>query len=170
MDRIAAPSMSSRPKDDWTCTSILLAVRSQSASDPKDKIFAFQGLLELLKVYLPAPDYSKSVSQIYREAAAVAIVHDNSLMLLSFLTGESTVPGLPLWVLDWSTKDFITEVASWRQECATGLCPAEFDISVDHRLITLRGTIIEDIEDVSPEYPQYSLLRSLADEHPERTA
>jgi hypothetical protein len=87
--------MSSRPKDDWTCTSILLAGRSQSASDPKDKIFAFQGLLELLKVYLPTPDYSISVSQIYREAAAVAIVHDNSLMLLSSLTGESTVPGMP---------------------------------------------------------------------------
>jgi hypothetical protein len=120
----------------------------------------------LIEIHLPAPDYSKSVRQVYLEAAAASIGHDNSLMLLSSLTGESIVPGLPSWVPDWSIKDFITEVALWNEERATGSSLPEFSISMDHHSLTLRGTIIATVEDVSSEYPQYSHLQGLVDKYP----
>jgi hypothetical protein len=120
----------------------------------------------LIEIHLPAPDYSKSVRQVYLEAAAASIGHDNSLMLLSSLTGESIVPGLPSWVPDWSIKDFITEVALWNEERATGSSLPEFSISMDHHSLTLRGTIIATVEDISSEYPQYSHLQGLVDKYP----
>lgn len=39
------------------------------ASDPRDKIYSLLGLLQPLGIELPAPDYSKSVEVVFREAA-----------------------------------------------------------------------------------------------------
>jgi hypothetical protein len=85
-------------------------------------------------------------------------------MLLSSLTGESFVTGLPSWVPDWSNKDYINEVALWSEERATSLSSPIFEISQDQSSLTLRGMIIDTIDDVSVDYPEYSLLRSLAGE------
>jgi hypothetical protein len=147
-----------------SCTRLLLGARAQSSTDAKDKIFAFHGILGLLDIQLPAPDYSKPVSQIYREAAAASIFHDSSLMLLSSLTGESFVTGLPSWVPDWSNKDVINEAALWSEARATNLSSPIFEISQDQSLLTLRGKIINTIDKVSVDYPEHSLLRSLAGE------
>jgi hypothetical protein len=147
------------------CTRLLLGVRKQDSSNPKDKIFAFQGLLDLLGAHLPAPDYSKPVSQIYREAAAYAIRHDFSLLLLSSLTGESSVTGLPSWVPDWSNKDAISEIDSWNEERCKALSPASIEISWDITLLTLHGTVIDTIDCVSLNYPQSDLLLDIEGEH-----
>jgi hypothetical protein len=130
---------SSKALETPSCTRLLLGARAQSSTDAKDKIFAFHGILGLLDIQLPAPDYSKPVSQIYREAAAASIFHDSSLMLLSSLTGESFVTGLPSWVPDWSNKDVINEAALWSEARATNLSSPIFEISQDQSLLTLRG-------------------------------
>jgi hypothetical protein len=147
------------------CTRLLLGVRKQDSSNPKDKIFAFQGLLDLLGAHLPAPDYSKPVSQIYREAAAYAIRHDFSLLLLSSLTGECSVTGLLSWVPDWSNKDAISEIESWNEEHSKALSPTCIEISRDITLLTLHGTIIDTIDYVPLNYPQSDLLLDIEGKH-----
>jgi hypothetical protein len=157
--------IASKPVKPPNCTRLLLGARSQSSSDAKDKIFAFQGILGRLGIQLPAPDYSKPVSQIYREAAAASIRHDANLLLLSSLTGESLIQGLPSWVPDWSNKHVISEVASWSEERATDLSPPVFGFSEDQSSLTLRGMIIDTINGASLEYPKYTVLRKVANEH-----
>jgi hypothetical protein len=142
------------------CSKLLLYTQAQSSTDQKDKIFAFQGLLNLLGVPFPAPDYAKPVRQVYREAAAVSIYHDHSLRLLSALTGESDVKGLPSWVPDWSNEHAISEIAMWDEEHATGNSRAVFEISKDKKLLTLHGKIIDTIEESSLMYPyRQSLIK-----------
>jgi hypothetical protein len=133
----------------YNCTRLLLNTRSQNSTDPKDKIFAFQGLLSLLGIHFPAPDYSKPVVQVYVEAAATSISHDKSLMILSVLTGESLIHGLPSWVPDWSDNNPITEIASWSDSSATGHNRPKFRISPNLMNITLRGKIIGNVESKS---------------------
>jgi hypothetical protein len=128
-----------------SCTRLLLSARSQSSTDPKDKIFAFQGSLDLLRIRFPAPDYSKPVVRVYVEAAATSITHDKSLMILPALTGESLIHGLPSWVLDWSHNNAITEVASWSESSSTGHSRSKFRISPNLMHITLRGKIIDSV-------------------------
>jgi hypothetical protein len=142
------------------CTSLLLAARPQSSTDPKDKIFAFQGILGLLDIQLPAPDYTKSVDRVYCEAAAAAIAYDKSLMILSSLTGESRVGPLPSWVPDWSDSNFLTEIAQWNEKYAFLSSEPKYSISDDHRCLEIEGIVIDTISYASqPAYPAFNTLR-----------
>lgn len=146
------------------CTDLLLGTRPQSATDPKDKIFAFQGLLELLDIDLPSPQYNKSAKQVYSEAAVAAIYHDNSLRLLASVTGESQIPGLPFWVPDWSNCDFITEIASWNAAWVTRTNPPRYVMSESSEHLGLEGIIIDRIRYASDTYPAFHDLGNSADE------
>jgi hypothetical protein len=152
------------------CSRLLLRVRSQSSTDPRDKIFAFQGLLNLLGIQLPAPDYDKPVAQVYREAAATSMLHDHSLMLLSALTGDSDADGLPSWVPDWSNNDIVNKVASWTRENAVGSSIPSILIFDNYQRLTIRGMILDTIDKVGSAYPAFYLLRPLGEERRHRTA
>ncbi|KAH8586044.1 heterokaryon incompatibility protein-domain-containing protein [Bisporella sp. PMI_857] len=70
-------------------------------SDPKDKVFAVQGLLSALGVTLPDPDYSKPLSTIYLDAYRALIAHQGQIGILDELNCCCLVqmtPGLPSWV------------------------------------------------------------------------
>jgi hypothetical protein len=54
-------------------------------SDPKDKIFAVQGLLSALGVTLPDADYSKPLSTIYIDAYRTLIAHQGQIGYLDEL-------------------------------------------------------------------------------------
>lgn len=54
-------------------TSYLAGINQLQATDQKDKIYGLQALYTYLGIPLPAVDYTKSLSQIYEEAA-VAII------------------------------------------------------------------------------------------------
>ncbi|KAJ4295016.1 hypothetical protein N0V90_007024 [Kalmusia sp. IMI 367209] len=134
---------------------MLLLTQHLHATDPRDKIFAFHGLLKALGAKLPAPDYTKPVQQVYREAAAVAIRHDNSLHILSSITGENSLKGLPSWVPDWSNSLPITEIARWDDHDMTKhVWPGYlFHISDDAKALTLRGREVDTIKMVSLAFP-----------------
>jgi hypothetical protein len=48
-----------------TSVSVYRALRSRIVSRPKDQSYAFHGVLKSLEIELTAPDYAKSVGQIY---------------------------------------------------------------------------------------------------------
>jgi hypothetical protein len=74
---------------------------SLKVSDPKDKIFAVQGLLSALGVTLPDADYSKPLSTIYIDAYRALIAHQGQIGCLDELNRcwlVQETQGLPSWV------------------------------------------------------------------------
>lgn len=80
--------------------------REKKASDPKDKIYALQAVLDEFGVNLPAPDYRKSVREIYSEATLKLIEHDQSLVVLHFVSSHNRGVGFPSWVPDFTDPTF----------------------------------------------------------------
>jgi hypothetical protein len=77
------------------------AVRTRSATDPKDKAYAMYGILKGLGSSLSNPDYSKSVWQIYLGFFLDLLNWGQSLNLIL----DGGLPGLqnaPSWLPDWS--------------------------------------------------------------------
>jgi hypothetical protein len=116
-----------------------------------------------LNIQLPAPDYTKRINQVYREAAAASIHHDQSLMLLSSLTGESSTTGLPSWVPDWSDNRFITAIACWDEKYAIKTKPPDYLINDSNKCLEVDGFIIDTITYSSQDYPAFHSLRHEAD-------
>jgi len=84
-------------------SSILIQTRYQQVTNPRDRIFALQGIMQEVGLQPPAPDYSKPPSQVFRETTAYAIKEDNSLDVLNYAPhGSRSQMSLPSWVPDWS--------------------------------------------------------------------
>lgn len=89
--------------------------RRLSASDPRDKIYA---ILPLATWYLrgqdcgsvpalPAPDYAKPVSHVFRQFTEYLLQHSNGLFILSWCDDfqrRRLKDELPSWVPDFSTE------------------------------------------------------------------
>ncbi|KAK0644180.1 heterokaryon incompatibility protein-domain-containing protein [Cercophora newfieldiana] len=72
-----------------------------NVSDPKDRVFAVQGLASALGITLPDPDYSKPLSTIYMDACRALIMHQGRAGVfheLNLCWLSPTTPGLPSWV------------------------------------------------------------------------
>ncbi|KAL7929280.1 heterokaryon incompatibility domain-containing protein [Trichoderma chlorosporum] len=81
---------------------ILWNIWDRDATDPRDKIFAVLGLVgKEYDAALPAIDYSKTVEQVYRDAAYFIITTEKSLDILLAASGPNNQASLPTWVPDW---------------------------------------------------------------------
>lgn len=76
----------------------LVRFRSRNATDPRDKVFAFLGLL---KTHFLAPSYDMSTNQVYLEVAKRIIQSTRNLELLTSARPNITEQ-ISLWVPDWS--------------------------------------------------------------------
>ncbi|KAF7512731.1 hypothetical protein GJ744_000298 [Endocarpon pusillum] len=82
--------------------SALVQGRGAQATDPRDKVFAMMGMTAI-KIN---PDYSKSVSEIYLEAARKMVdynSYDNIFSLLCCVDHQQPSTSCPSWVPDWSS-------------------------------------------------------------------
>ena len=89
------------------------------ATDPRDKLFAFWGILhyedsegkifqEPVKVLKPLMGYRKPVEQVYTDFARAHIENSKSLAVIGFAGVDmksSVIPLTPSWVPDWSFRD-----------------------------------------------------------------
>ena len=89
------------------------------ATDPRDKLFAFWGILqyqdkeetifqEPVEVLEPLIGYQKPVEQLYTDFARAHIEYSKSLAIVGFAgvdTKSSAIPLTPSWVPDWSFRD-----------------------------------------------------------------
>jgi hypothetical protein len=82
---------------------ILTTAREKQATFPEDRVLALYSLLKELGVTLPAPDYDKSVSEIYTDASVACMEADQSLDILLEVSSDVRRPDLPSWVPDWSS-------------------------------------------------------------------
>ena len=81
---------------------VVSVLRFTEATDPKDKAFGVYGLLRLLEIELPAPDYTKSTRQIYMETMLAIHKAKKTLNFRHFWHPESNSLNLPSWLPDWT--------------------------------------------------------------------
>ncbi|KFA46967.1 hypothetical protein S40293_10036 [Stachybotrys chartarum IBT 40293] len=73
------------------------------ATDPRDKVFAYYGLLNLFSSNRRVSDYQLSLTSVYTMTARELIADDGNLQVLAACVGHSQrCNGLPSWVPDFS--------------------------------------------------------------------
>jgi hypothetical protein len=96
---------------------ILLRHQRCKASDSRDKIYSFCGLVKTSSDgHSPVRiSYKDDVATIYREVALKILNDDHSLDILSRppSLAESEIKGLPSWVPDWSISSTSTLTYAW---------------------------------------------------------
>lgn len=124
-------------------------VRSCAAMDPKDKVYALLAMFETQGVQLPAPDYRKTVSQVYWEATTSICKHENSLNLLQLVSGfESRLPDVPSWVPNFNEPPTPRNTLRWHK--ATKTATAEIFFSDNDRKLYSSAAIVDAIRLISP--------------------
>jgi hypothetical protein len=78
--------------------------RGYQATDKRDQVFAIRDLLrEKDKEQFPAPDYARSVSEVYQEATVAFLWSRKNLAFLIHAFEKDNVElGLPSWCVDFS--------------------------------------------------------------------
>jgi hypothetical protein len=128
----------------------------QSATDPRDKIFGLQQILELLgPVRLPKPDYSKSVEDVYIATAKALVTqtHFNLWGVLRHAPSPNRSRDLPSWVPDWRYDT--SKVWPIAGLCGRTHFPLTMGVisSVDNRLRVL-GKFFGVVEKTSSDHPR----------------
>ena len=72
------------------------------STDPRDKVYSLLGIVSDAEQLRIVPDYSKSVEEVYTEAAA-KILSLGKLELLQHVRPQN--PNMPSWVPDWEQAD-----------------------------------------------------------------
>lgn len=91
---------------------LLQANRNKQCADPRDKVYALFGLLQAIAIDVPAPDYTKTIEEVYIEAADVCLQLCDSPAILLCISPDSESKksvsdiNLPSWVPDWSIRSF----------------------------------------------------------------
>ena len=100
----AAFSVLSSGSEELALDRLLKRYRRRKSTDPRDKIFALLGIVR--SVIVPSetmkPDYSRSVTEVFKQVAVEDICNRRNLTALSHAQ-KRELPGLPSWVSDWTT-------------------------------------------------------------------
>ncbi|KAF9776715.1 hypothetical protein IL306_005075, partial [Fusarium sp. DS 682] len=128
---------------------LLHGSRRCDASDLRDKVYGLYPLIED-QSRLPAPDYSKSVEEIYRETAVHIINTTGTLDILS-CAGAARHPRmrsskLPSGVPDWHAYDRSPPMTT---SLPTTAVPQNFSFASDTNHLVLAGYIEDAIASIS---------------------
>lgn len=135
---------------------IIVDSREKGATDVRDKVFALYGVFQELQIAwtLPAPDYSKSIEDVYRELIIACIESDKNLTILFDAPSDRRHlrPHLASWVPDWSDSGWRGKgstdcrIALTRDRfCAAGPTDPEWCFSKDGHRLQLRGKFIDEV-------------------------
>ena len=150
--------------------------RGLEASDARDKVFGVLGMceerFETLRAELLAPDYDKSVQQVIRDAVRYSIfTADDPFDMLRKVSHRDEDDlyddGFPSWVTRIDRKDYhvldpnpISDFSS-EQEPVLKDWDSEERLATAHlgdpSILALNGTILDEIQDVSPIFDEDTL-------------
>jgi len=145
-------------------SSVMFESYKFKATDPRDRVFGIQGICSIHDQSLLLPDYSKSLQQVYIDAARYLLTQEEPLRLLCFAgvgysalqdEQKSLVGNLPSWVPDWSRTPVLTPF-SYRYPkhnyCAGGntLPDVQMKPLKESMALTLRGLCVDVIEKLGP--------------------
>ncbi|RFU30435.1 hypothetical protein B7463_g5926, partial [Scytalidium lignicola] len=130
---------------------ILDMIRTFSAKDPHDKIYAILGLT-MYSSEVPKMDYNLPVERVYRDFAEYLCSNGKLFMVLSVAGLKRALPNLPTWVPDWTCDN--QGLSFQRIEglgyCAGGDSKASIKCSGDAGLIITHSALIDTIVAIGP--------------------
>jgi hypothetical protein len=137
-----------RENRQWTLILLLRSTRKYKATDPRDKVFALQGVMTDTSSFCNTVDYGSTTEEVYVAFAVYNLQDRKDLWWLSN-AGLSTYPQndkLPSWVPDWSHDNNKKGIlASTSQFRATGDTVPSLSISSDHKVLTIQGFVIDTV-------------------------
>ncbi|SMQ54004.1 unnamed protein product [Zymoseptoria tritici ST99CH_3D7] len=121
--------------------------RAAKCSDQRDRVYATLSLSSVN--YGIVPDYTKSVAQVYAEAALSDIRRHESLTILTHVGAQSEIlaaSGLPTWAPDWSTSVQAAPLSPlW-----LGLSDRFLHLQHDRGVLRIQGRMAGKIKEISP--------------------
>ena len=144
--------------------------RQTLASDPRDKLFAFEGLCSTTRddSLATKPDYGTNLRNIYTMLAVRTLLNTQSLDILSVPRVQEPSDGgdLPSRVPDWSVSDQAASLQCWEAETkrewiirpnftATGLSKCRPIFHNNFTRLRLRGAIMDRVVSAAPECENY---------------
>ena len=128
---------------------ILHWARSKAATEPRDMVFGLLGIFHALDIDCFVPDYTKSVEEVYRQAAIMAMSHDRNLEILFQAASDNRRTGLNSWVPDWSDIGYkgtdMRGAIPNSHFCASGPANPMFHFSAAQDHLHLRGRILDTV-------------------------
>jgi hypothetical protein len=140
------------PADSPDLFEIVLKHASKQASDPRDKIYAFVGILKQNETHLI--DYSSPVRDVYMNFVYHTVLQSRSLDILCALRRDwnnSNQYEPPLWVPNWGMKgaypeDFLqAHTKSLYRVCASGATYAQVQFDLVEGAIFVQGGSIDTV-------------------------
>jgi hypothetical protein len=135
----------------WKLIQLLRTTRKYQASDPRDKVFALQGVVTDTNSICNTVDYGSTVEEVYLAVAVHTLQERKDLTCLSN-AGLSTYPqkpNLPSWVPDWSHDNNRKAIlAATNQFRASGDTLPTLSISSDHKVLIIQGFVIDTVAHV----------------------
>ncbi|MCJ1383970.1 hypothetical protein MMC17_007084 [Xylographa soralifera] len=134
---------------------LLCSTRRFEATDPRDKIIALIGLTKDARKYeATITDYSKPITDLYKDTTGQLITADQSLLLLSSVEDSSYrhIHELPSWVPDysvWQRSSILGFPLRHSKYSAGGRTPASVRWTPGSRSLMVDGICQDEIEAVS---------------------
>ena len=129
---------------------ILHTQTDSSATDGKDKIYAFLGVAREFVNHSFKVDYSESTSQTYYRFACHMLVQEKQLRLLHLVTGRPNHFGLPSWVPDFSSRSILQPIGFEKKTVysAGGIKDPQFQVLKQFRELRVLGAFQDTIAHV----------------------
>jgi hypothetical protein len=100
---ITRDSKDQRQSGDIFLDGVIKAIRERKSTNPRDRSYALYGVFRKLGIGSSAPDYTKSVGQVYQELFTSLIRWRPRLLSLMMDVNNDPLRGAPSWVPNWST-------------------------------------------------------------------
>lgn len=138
-----------RPESAQDALKVIRHLLSVGASDPRDKVFAFRGLLPKTLSEV-AVDYTRPVAAVFTSATRRYIEAHSNLDILYKATRNPIKPSeLPSWALDWAVRDgdrlMLLPVFAIQSARASARSEPRFEFSEDSTILRLKGKKIGEV-------------------------
>jgi len=137
----------------FSASEVVSLFRNRAASDPRDKIFAYLGLID----GGASADYTLPVEEAFKHTSRAFINKLGTLDILLRVSGKGRSPTLPTWVPDWAADidqarlfmelEWIYPYAMFK---AAGQTKAETRDSFSNNALDLQGFIINRVVKTGP--------------------
>lgn len=163
-----------------TLKNLLEMSKGRKATDPRDKVFALDGMARFYGLETVQPNYDESFSaaKVFTLTTMIALLDEKEDPLsLLYLVGPSTMADLPSWVPDWSRTDRLAVLHHDDFQAAGDSSPCS-SMSGDGQVFRCAGVSVdrigsfstlrfdEDPQDIIPTLQEWTELTSRLASYP----
>jgi hypothetical protein len=138
---------------------LLIGSINSTATDPRDNIYAVQGISTAAASGDIMPDYTSTIEQLFFKTAEYLLKQDHPSRILHFagIGFHRNAKLKTSWVPDWSTKRLAS--IYWRDHStlpyrASGTINEDPDmiLALDVFRLTLKGIVVDSIKELGPQF------------------